>query len=322
GLPEPARLAQSVHDDRAGVAPPADEAGRAKPPRSRRPGDPPAGLSQPRAGIRAPHARRVERWRKAAGRHRARLRVGSRADPGRRAGVVAGRVDPGGGAEPAGALAGGTRHGVPVHLARSGGRRLSGGHDRGDVPGRAGGDDARRVAVAPAAPPLHRSADRRDPSAGPRPPDRWKSPARRAARAGRRAARLPLPPPLPAQARPDLRDRCAAVAASGQRPLDQVPHPAGRSGCYAAAGARLMGRFLVRRAIFMLGTLVLTTVLVFLLTRVLPGDVARVLLGREASPEAVAAKREELGLNDPLPVQYVTWAVDFVRGDWGQTFAS
>ena len=83
-----------------------------------------------------------------------------------------------------------------------------------------------------------------------------------------------------------------------------------------------MGRFLVRRAIFMLGTLVLTTVLVFLLTRVLPGDVARVLLGREASPEAVAAKREELGLNDPLPVQYVTWAVDFARGDWGETFAS
>ena len=83
-----------------------------------------------------------------------------------------------------------------------------------------------------------------------------------------------------------------------------------------------MGRFLARRAVFLVGTLFLTTVLVFLLTRVLPGDVARVLLGRDASPEAIAAKREELGLDDPLIVQYVGWAADFVRGDWGETFAS
>lgn len=83
-----------------------------------------------------------------------------------------------------------------------------------------------------------------------------------------------------------------------------------------------MGRFLARRVLFLVGTLFLTTVLVFLLTRVLPGDVARVLLGRDASPEAVAAKREELGLDDPLVVQYAHWASDFVRGDWGQTFVS
>src|SRR5690606_9859942 len=83
-----------------------------------------------------------------------------------------------------------------------------------------------------------------------------------------------------------------------------------------------MGRFLARRALFIMGTLFLTTVLVFLLTRVLPGDVARVLLGREASAEEVAAKREELGLNEPLVIQYVDWAVDFVRGDWGETFSS
>lgn len=83
-----------------------------------------------------------------------------------------------------------------------------------------------------------------------------------------------------------------------------------------------MGRFLARRVLFLVGTLFLTTVLVFLLTRVLPGDVARVLLGRDASPEAVAAKREELGLDDPLVVQYARWASDFAQGDWGQTFAS
>jgi len=83
-----------------------------------------------------------------------------------------------------------------------------------------------------------------------------------------------------------------------------------------------MAPFLARRLLFLAITLVITTVLVFLLTRVLPGDVARVLLGRDASAEEVAAKREELGLNKPLATQYVRWAADFARGDWGQTFVS
>jgi len=83
-----------------------------------------------------------------------------------------------------------------------------------------------------------------------------------------------------------------------------------------------MGRFVVRRLIFFVFTLFLTSVLVFILTRVLPGDVARVLLGREASAEAVAAKREELGLDESLVIQYVQWAGEFFTGDWGTTFAA
>lgn len=83
-----------------------------------------------------------------------------------------------------------------------------------------------------------------------------------------------------------------------------------------------MGRFIARRLAFLAITLFLTTVLVFVLTRVLPGDVARVLLGRDASLEAVEAKREELGLNEPPVAQYARWAANFARGDWGQTFVS
>jgi len=82
-----------------------------------------------------------------------------------------------------------------------------------------------------------------------------------------------------------------------------------------------MARFLARRLLFFALTLFLTSVLVFALTRVLPGDVARVILGREASAEAVAAKRAELGLDDPLITQYARWAADFVRGDWGVSFS-
>jgi peptide/nickel transport system permease protein len=82
-----------------------------------------------------------------------------------------------------------------------------------------------------------------------------------------------------------------------------------------------MWRFLVRRLTFFLVTLFLSSALVFILTRVLPGDVARVILGREASSEQVAAKRAELGLNDPLIVQYGHWALDFVAGNWGKTYS-
>lgn len=82
-----------------------------------------------------------------------------------------------------------------------------------------------------------------------------------------------------------------------------------------------MGRFVVRRVGFFVMTLLLTSVLIFLLVRVLPGDVARVILGREASEEQVATKREELGLNKPLVTQYFEWLTDFVQGDWGESFA-
>ncbi|HML24210.1 MAG TPA: ABC transporter permease [Aggregatilinea sp.] len=83
-----------------------------------------------------------------------------------------------------------------------------------------------------------------------------------------------------------------------------------------------MTRFILRRLVFFVLTLFITSVLVFALTRILPGDVARVLLGREASPEAVQAKREELGLDKPLAVQYVNWAGDFITGDWGTTYST
>ncbi len=54
----------------------------------------------------------------------------------------------------------------------------------------------------------------------------------------------------------------------------------------------------------------------------LPGDVARLILGRDARPEAVENLREQLGLNQPVPVQYANWLSGFVKGDWGKSFTS
>lgn len=82
-----------------------------------------------------------------------------------------------------------------------------------------------------------------------------------------------------------------------------------------------MGRFLLRRCGYFVFTLVLTSVIVFSITQFLPGDVARILLPRDASEEAVAAKRTELGLDRSPPAQYVSWARGFVTGDWGRSYA-
>ena len=83
-----------------------------------------------------------------------------------------------------------------------------------------------------------------------------------------------------------------------------------------------MTSYLFRRLGFLGLTLLITSVLIFTATQLLPGDVARVILGREASEVAVQQLRTELGLNDPAPVQYVRWLGHFVSGAWGKSYST
>lgn len=83
-----------------------------------------------------------------------------------------------------------------------------------------------------------------------------------------------------------------------------------------------MLRYTLRRLGFLVVTVILTSLIVFLVTQLLPGDVARVILGREASDTAVTALRQELGLDRPLPVQYAAWLGDFITGDWGISYST
>jgi peptide/nickel transport system permease protein len=82
-----------------------------------------------------------------------------------------------------------------------------------------------------------------------------------------------------------------------------------------------MTRYVLRRLLLLVGTLFVTSLIIFSLTQLLPGDVARLILGRDARPEAIEQLRAELGLNDPAPVQYVRWLGAFVTGDWGTSFS-
>jgi len=60
---------------------------------------------------------------------------------------------------------------------------------------------------------------------------------------------------------------------------------------------------------------------VFVVSELLPGDVAIFILGQQATPDLLAVLREQLGLNRPPPVRYVTWLTHFVSGDWGRSLA-
>ncbi len=92
-----------------------------------------------------------------------------------------------------------------------------------------------------------------------------------------------------------------------------------RAGVPQIAG---MVAHLVRRAL--IGTLVVAGVvaLTFLLLHTAPGDPVLRLLGPTATVEQMAAARSELGLDQPLPRQFIEWLERFVSGDWGASIAS
>jgi peptide/nickel transport system permease protein len=78
---------------------------------------------------------------------------------------------------------------------------------------------------------------------------------------------------------------------------------------------------LIRGALLIAGLLV-SSVLIFLTLRVFPGDVAQLIAGTQASPAEVDALRESLGLNRPLPAQYLEWIGGILRGDLGTSLLS
>lgn len=69
-------------------------------------------------------------------------------------------------------------------------------------------------------------------------------------------------------------------------------------------------------------TLIIVSAVVFFITSLLPGDAAQMILGQNATPETVAALRQQLGLDQPLLVRYFNWLVGMLQGDFGISFAS
>ena len=81
-----------------------------------------------------------------------------------------------------------------------------------------------------------------------------------------------------------------------------------------------MSYFLFKRVLTLLATLLATSVIVFAVLEVLPGNAAQVLMGPDADPAAVAAKATELGLDQPVLSRYAAWIGGLLRGDMGLSY--
>lgn len=83
-----------------------------------------------------------------------------------------------------------------------------------------------------------------------------------------------------------------------------------------------MRKYIVKRLISMIPAIFVVSVVIFMIIHLTPGDPAAVMLGDQADPEAIEALRESLGLNDPLPLQYLRWVSDVLHGNLGQSLYS
>lgn len=86
--------------------------------------------------------------------------------------------------------------------------------------------------------------------------------------------------------------------------------------------ARTMVRLVLRSAATLVGSALAGSLVVFLLLRMLGGDIASTILGDTAKPMAVRALRDELGLDRPWAVQYLDWLKGLTRGDLGTSYGS
>lgn len=81
-----------------------------------------------------------------------------------------------------------------------------------------------------------------------------------------------------------------------------------------------MTAYLLKRLLIGAATLVVASLVVFAVLEVLPGDPAQLMLGMNATPDALAALREQMGLNLPLPMRYLNWAGGLLTLDLGRSY--
>jgi len=83
-----------------------------------------------------------------------------------------------------------------------------------------------------------------------------------------------------------------------------------------------LGRLILHRSILGLLTLIAASVLIFVGTEILPGDLASAILQNQATPETLAKLRLDLGLDKPAIARYVEWLIGALRGDFGHSLAN
>ncbi|WOH75621.1 ABC transporter permease [Bradyrhizobium sp. NDS-1] len=80
-----------------------------------------------------------------------------------------------------------------------------------------------------------------------------------------------------------------------------------------------MATYIIRRLLSMLPVVAIVAIFVFLLLHLAPGDPAAIMVGENATPEAIAQIRQKLGLDEPLWTQFVVWTLSLLHGDLGRS---
>lgn len=84
-----------------------------------------------------------------------------------------------------------------------------------------------------------------------------------------------------------------------------------------------MGTYIIRRLLTAIPTLIVISMIIFSILKLAPGDpMAQFAANPSVPPEVRLNIRKQLGLDDPIPVQYAKWATSWIRGDWGFSFSS
>jgi peptide/nickel transport system permease protein len=80
--------------------------------------------------------------------------------------------------------------------------------------------------------------------------------------------------------------------------------------------------YIARRVLMTLPTLLLVAVAVFVMMRLIPGDPVLLMLGDSADAAQIAQARQQLGLDQALPAQFVHWLARVLQGDFGQSISN
>jgi peptide/nickel transport system permease protein len=83
-----------------------------------------------------------------------------------------------------------------------------------------------------------------------------------------------------------------------------------------------LASYILRRVLLIIPTLFGVSLLTFALSRIVPGDPARLAAGAQATPEMYEQIRQEFGLDQPVPVQYWNYLTGLLQGDWGKSILS
>lgn len=87
-------------------------------------------------------------------------------------------------------------------------------------------------------------------------------------------------------------------------------------------GGKNLLKYIIKRLLLLIPVVFGITFIIFVVLNLAPGDPAAMILGQDATAEALAAKRAEMGLDQPIVIQYIRYIAGVLRGDFGTSWLS